>query len=639
MQRFVLFTIISLFVWTNASGETPEIPKFVLGPPPLDDGRAIRELAANPEQWKHTRSRIGNLLYADHVLNRQFKNDEELTELLGKFRGMNLPFQLEVGAVKPWGRTGQDCFEKQKPMWERFLRCGARIDGIAMDEPLNCCDTHLKMDNALEYAAEETATFIALVRKHYPDWTVGDIEGFPALTADQLIRWVDVLEKKLREKDTRNIDFFRIDVDGMHFVQNTGLGSWHDLKRIENHCRSKKIPVSIVYWAANYPAMQRKGLADDVTWYVGTMQMAFDYAAVGGSPDQIVVQSWVEGPKRFLPENEPFTFLHSARDISARFFPERRFSIDKPLLFDTEEADTIVAQLQVFPPDDPWNTKIEDWPVHPNSENMLKSIGLDKPLRTNRDMNFVLVPPHQPRIPVKILVYPDESDHSPFPVPDNTPIEGWPAHFTEGSQKKFTQAEFEKLFVDYQANVEKTDADRHAIVIDPVNMMEYDFWQMVKTPDGWACSCAAVFNLRKGHDRPMGWTSSDAAGLPLFPAVPRYDEFKNGEIKHALRFTVRNSRKAYVAPATHHAGRSHDENLPRMGERLRLKKDFDISGFSRDAKILLTALKKYGMIAADNGIEMAISVSPDERIPAMHSEIRRVKTSDFEIVEAPATKP
>ena len=312
-----------------------------------------------------------------------------------------------------------------------------------------------------------------------------------------------------------------------------------------------------------------------------------------------------------------------------------KIAITKPIMFDTPDADAIVAKLQVFPKDDLWNTSVESWPVHRNSENLLKSVGLDKHLRTNRDMNYILIPPDQKKVEVKILVYPGESDHGPFPVPDDTPIEGWPAGLTEWLDVKWTQAECEKAFTDYQANVEKTDADRHATIIDPINMKEYDFWQMQKTPGGWTCSCAAVFDLRKGNDRPMGWTSSDAAGLPLFPSIPRYDEFKNGEIKHALRFTIRNSRKAYVAPATHHAGRSNDENLPRMGERFRLKADYDISGFSREGQILLTALKKYGMIVADNGIEMAISVSPDQRIPSMHSEMRRVKASDFEVVEAP----
>lgn len=208
-------------------------------------------------------------------------------------------------------------------MWERFLRCGAVIEGLALDEPFNCCDTHLKMENAIEYAAEETANFIALVREKYPDWSIGDIEGFPALNAEQLIRWIDLLQSKLETKAVCGLDFFRIDVDWMHFVHDTGKGSWNDVKRIEEHCRKKNIPFSIVYWAANYPAMRKKNLADDTTWYVGTMQMGFDYTVVGGNPDQVLIQSWVEGPNRILSENEPFTFLRSAFDVSERFLQKR----------------------------------------------------------------------------------------------------------------------------------------------------------------------------------------------------------------------------------------------------------------------------------------------------------------------------
>ena len=300
-----------------------KIPTFILGPPGRNDGQAIRKLAEHPDQWEQLRKRTGNLLYADHVLHRQNPEDVALTELLGKFRQMNLPLQLEVGAVKPWGKTGAETFAKQKPMWERFLRCGALIDSIAMDEPLNCCDTHLKMENAMEYAATETAEFIALVRKDYPNWLIGDIEGFPALSADQVIQWIDLLEAKLKAKGVRSLDFFRLDTDWMHFVHDTKKGSWREMKRIEDHCRRKEIPFSVVYWAANYPAMLKRDLADDVTWYVGVLRMGFDYAAVGGKPDQIVVQSWVDGPNTFLPETKPFTFTNSARDLTERFLSRR----------------------------------------------------------------------------------------------------------------------------------------------------------------------------------------------------------------------------------------------------------------------------------------------------------------------------
>lgn len=141
--------------------------------------------------------------------------------------------------------------------------------------------------------------------------------------------------------------------------------------------------------------------------------------------------------------------------------------IENPIMFDTPEADAIVEKLQVFPPDAPWNTSVEEWPVYANSDGMLKSIGLDKPLRGNRDMNYILVPLNQKKVPVAILMYPDESDQGPFPVPDATPIEGWPAYFTERHETPFTQDEMRKLFAEYQVNAEKTDADRHAVVIDP----------------------------------------------------------------------------------------------------------------------------------------------------------------------------
>jgi acetyl esterase/lipase len=295
-----------------------KIPKFILGPPGIDESRAIRELAEHPEQWERCRQYVEAILCADHVLSRHFKDDTELRELFSVFRTMNIPFQLEVGAVKPWGKTGAEAFQKQQGNWQRFLRLDATIHGIAMDEPLNCCDTHLKMENALEYAATETAEFMVLVREKYPDWTIGDIEGFPALTAKQVIEWIDLLEAKLKAKNIRGLDFMRLDVDWMHFVHHTGKGSWSDLKRIEDHCRQKKIAFSLVYWDAGYNALSKRGYDDDLMWYVGCLQMMYDYIAVGGNPDQVVVQSWDNCPKTFIPDNAPFTFTRGAADIAER---------------------------------------------------------------------------------------------------------------------------------------------------------------------------------------------------------------------------------------------------------------------------------------------------------------------------------
>ena len=294
--------------------------------------------------------------------------------------------------------------------------------------------------------------------------------------------------------------------------------------------------------------------------------------------------------------------------------------IDKPILFDTPEADAIVSALEVFPPDNPWNLVVEDWPVHPNSKNIIESIGANKKFRYNPDMGYVLVPPDQKKIDVKLGSASAESDKGPYPVPDNTPIEGYPINY-------------KGLTLDEVQRKDEGDIDRHALVVDPTNRMLYEFYQMRKTDKGWIASGAAIFDLKSNKLRPDGWTSADAAGLPIFPATVRYDEIKRGLVEHAMRVGVRKTRRAYVYPATHYASRDTDENLPRMGERLRLKKDFDISGFSPEAQAILKGLKKYGMFVADNGLDWTISVAPDSRIPLLHEEFSKIKGSAFEVVE------
>jgi hypothetical protein len=301
-------------------------------------------------------------------------------------------------------------------------------------------------------------------------------------------------------------------------------------------------------------------------------------------------------------------------------------AISKPISFDDPASDAILSALEVFPPNNPWNLLVEDWPVRDNSKAIVNSVGANKVFRCNPDMGFVLVSPDQKKVEVKIVGYPDESDKGPFPVPDNTPIEGWPVGY---AGKKLT-------LEDVQKNVMKEEGDRHAIVVDPTNRMLYEFYQMRKGAGGWEATCSAMFDLKSNKLRPDGWTSTDAAGLPIFPAVVRYDELKRGVVEHALRVTVRRTRKAYVHPATHFASRLTDADLPRMGERFRLRKDFDVSGFSPEAKAILTALKRYGMFVADNGIEWAISIAPDPRIKWLHEEMRKVKGSDFEVVTPPA---
>jgi hypothetical protein len=305
----------------------------------------------------------------------------------------------------------------------------------------------------------------------------------------------------------------------------------------------------------------------------------------------------------------------------ARIRAAKMPAFDKPVLFNTPEADAICAALEVFPPDSPWNQLVDNWPVHRNSRRIIASNGAGAPLNYNRDMGFVLVPPGQRRINVEITQFADESDPGPYPLPDNVPVEGWPQEY-RGVSLREVQARNEH-------------GDRHAIVVDPVNRKLYEFYRILRVGNSWSAHQASVFDLASNRLRPEGWTSTDAAGLPIFPAVVRYDEIQRGRIDHALRVTIPRSRNDHVYPARHDASRRGGADLPRMGERLRLRKDYDISGFSREAQVILTALKRYGMFIADNGKAWLISVAPDERIPDVRGELHRVTGADFEVVVPP----
>jgi hypothetical protein len=294
--------------------------------------------------------------------------------------------------------------------------------------------------------------------------------------------------------------------------------------------------------------------------------------------------------------------------------------ITRPVMFNTPQADRILSSLQVFPPNNPWNEDISLRPVDRNSKNLIASVGAEKSLAFNLDMGFILVPPNQKRVPVRVTEYPDESDPGPFPVPDNAPIEGWP---TDGQALETIQR--------------VGRGDRHMLVVDPVNMTLFEFYQARKTAAGWTAAQASIFDLKSNKLRPNGWTSTDAAGLPIFPAVVRFDELERGMVDHAIRFTIRKSRRAYVYPATHFASSKTNLDLPRMGERFRLRQDFDISGFSSHSQAILKGLKKHGMFVADNGGDWRISVAPDSRIKGL-DELRRVKGKDFVVVQPTGAK-
>jgi hypothetical protein len=303
--------------------------------------------------------------------------------------------------------------------------------------------------------------------------------------------------------------------------------------------------------------------------------------------------------------------------------------ITKPVMWDTPEADRILAALQVFPPDNAWNRDISALPVHANSAAIIASIGADKPLEYNLDMNFVIVPPDFPKVDVKLVDYPNESDPGPWPIPDDAPIENWPLVKNENTaalpRAGQTLAQFQR----------EAKGDRHLILVDPKNGKLHEFWQARRTDAGWVASNAATFDLKTGALRPERWTSADAAGLPIFPAAVRYGECEKGIVEHAMRVTVRRTRRAYVLPATHWASKHTDKNYPRMGERLRLRRDFDVSGFPPHVQAILKGLKKYGMFVADNGSDWFLSITPDRRLKGLQT-LHRVKGSDFEVVETGA---
>ena len=267
-----------------------------------------------------------------------------------------------------------------------------------------------------------------------------------------------------------------------------------------------------------------------------------------------------------------------------------------------------------FPDDNPWNTPIDQEPVDPNSDNIIASIGLNKNLHPDFGANwnggpfgipYVVVDGDQPRVPMT-FDYDDESDPGPYPIPPNAPIEGGP----------------------------NSDGDRHILVIDRDNKELWETFYSFPNGGGWHCGSGAKFNLNSNALRPAGWTSADAAGLPIFPGLVRYDEVVlNGEINHAIRFTVSRSRRAYVHPARHWASSSTDVNRPPMGMRVRLKASFDISGYPESAQVILRALKKYGMIVADNGSDWFMSGAPDARWNDSElNTLKQVKGSDFEVV-------
>jgi hypothetical protein len=270
----------------------------------------------------------------------------------------------------------------------------------------------------------------------------------------------------------------------------------------------------------------------------------------------------------------------------------------------------------VFPAEDPWNQRVDRLPVAKDSAGIIARIGLNDPVHPDFGSGFygggpigipfAVVSSRTPRVPVSFQ-YGSESDRGPYPLPRGVPVEG--GYGSSG--------------------------DRHVIVVDRSSCRDYELFAAYPHDGGkrWTAGSGAIFNLRSDHLRPAGFTSADAAGLPILPGLARYDEVAKGQIDHALRFTAPCTAARYVYPARHEASTCHGAGLPPMGLRVRLKASVNISGLPYQARVVAQALKRYGMILADNGSPWFISGAPNRgwNNDALHL-LDRLTGRDFEVV-------
>jgi hypothetical protein len=279
------------------------------------------------------------------------------------------------------------------------------------------------------------------------------------------------------------------------------------------------------------------------------------------------------------------------------------------------------SRCPVFPATNAWNERVDTLPVASGSDGLIASMGLGTGLHPDFGSGlydgrpigipFDVVSKKTPRTRVA-FDYADESDRVRYPIPKNVHVEGGPG----------------------------ADGDRHALLVDKDACRLYELFALERRGGAWHAGSGATWSLRSNRLRPAGWTSADAAGLPIFSGLARYDEVARGVIDHALRFTAQRTRRAYVWPARHYASSSDDPSLPPMGLRVRLKASVDISGFPRQARVVLQALKRYGMILADNGSNWYVSGAPSSKWSndALHT-LGRIHGSDYEVVDTTSLHP
>jgi hypothetical protein len=314
-----------------------------------------------------------------------------------------------------------------------------------------------------------------------------------------------------------------------------------------------------------------------------------------------------------------------------------------PLLFNTPQADAVVSAMQIMPRDNAWNEDISQRPLLANSAAMIARVKADlaivagrQNLRLFSEMNYVLVPDSQPAIPIHFFLYPGESDLDGgtvstglYPIPPNLPVEGWPVE-----TGNLTNAE-------WQEDLNGSGGDRHSIIVKPGAGLLWETWQQKRTGSVWKAANGAKWNLASNASRTAGWTSADAGGLAMFPALIRYDECQRGMVEHALRLIVKHTRAGPIYPATHQASDPYteDPDVPAMGQRFRLKSGYQIpAGWSVQEKAVLLALKKYGAIVTDNGNFFSVSITPDDRYPedCFSHIINNIDINNFEVIQTTA---
>lgn len=305
-------------------------------------------------------------------------------------------------------------------------------------------------------------------------------------------------------------------------------------------------------------------------------------------------------------------------------------AITVPVDWNTTTADGILQTLQILPANNPWNEDITGLAISPESAGMITAMGSGTHIHVNRDMNLTIIPSTQATKTVPLSLYGSESDPGPYRVPDNMPIEGYLGDDT------FDTAPAVRTLAQIQQDITPTlGGDRHGTIIDPGNGYIYEFGNTKRdTGFNWSASGEATFALNSNVTRQNGWTSADAAGLPILPSVARYDECQRGKVEHALRFTAA-SRADYVWPATHLTGSNLSTTRPRMGERFRLRKsaavDAKIAAMNLHPKAIALALQKYGMIMADNGTNWYLSTNSDDRLTNLN-DLQTLVGGDFDVV-------